>query len=581
MKKFILISILILESTMLFSQNRNVLKVVSEELNKEQKRMFSYKAEHPDSISAVRELQKLLFRFRAQSYVLASADTLYKTGDTIYAHCTMGSSWQWAKLRQGNVHDQILNKSGYREKFYSNTSFKYSDLVKFQKEMLNYSQDHGYPFATINLDSIHILNSNRVEASLNYQPGPLIFFDSISIIGKTKIKKRFLTRYLRIFPGQPYSQEKVNAINKMLKELPYLRQSRPLAITFNQDKAIVHLFLEDRRSNQVDGIIGFLPNESAKKKLLLTGEVNLHLKNLFGTGKSLGAEWRKFDQASQLLNISYLHPRIIATNLDVKVDFNLFKQDTSFLNVSRRITVFQGTNRYGRLNFFGGLNTSRELISSKIPDKTSLPPFSNYNHYIYGLGYDWANLNDLFYPRKGWFVSAQSLIGNKSILKSTGFEDSLYNKVQLKSVQLNVNLKVERFFRIGKSSTLLSRVEGGHIFNNQKNIFFNDMYRIGGLRSLRGFNENNFYASTYGLATLEYRFFTDETSYLLLFFDQAYIKNPMNTAIPSDYPFGFGAGVSFSTKAGVFHFIYSLGSAKSQELSFNLSKIHFGIISRF
>lgn len=564
-----------------FSQNRNILKVVSEGLNKEQKKLFFYKEEHPDSLSAIYELKDLLGKFHETSYILASVDTLYKSGDTLHAVLAIGPSWKWIKLRKGNLSNAILTKNGYREKFYSNTRFKYSELSKFQKQIVEYAENHGYPFAAIHLDSIEVVNNNSFVAALKYEPGPYIVFDSIAIIGKTKVRPRFLTRYLRTFPGQPFNQEKVNQINKLIREIPYLRQTRPLSIVFDRDKAIVNLFLEDRPSNQIDGIVGLLPNEASDKKLLITGELNLNLKNLFGTGKNLAAEWKKFNQASQLLNLSYYHPRLLGSNLDIRADFNLFKQDTSFLNINRKITISQSTSKYGRLNFQGGLKTSRELISGKISDKYTLPPFTSYNYYLYGIGYDWNNLDDIFYPHRGWTVSVQGLIGNKSILKSAGFSDTLYNNIQLKSVQLNLTALVEKYFKVGKKGVLLSRIEGGHILNDQRNLFYNDMFRIGGLKSLRGFNENNFYASSFGMSTLEYRFFTDEASYLLLFYDQAYIRNPLNTTIPSDFPYGFGAGISFTTNVGIFHFIYSLGNAESQKLNFNLSKIHFGMVSRF
>jgi hemolysin activation/secretion protein len=127
---------------------------------------------------------------------------------------------------------------------------------------------------------------------------------------------------------------------------------------------------------------------------------------------------------------------------------------------------------------------------------------------------------------------------------------------------------------------LLTRLKAGSLFNNN-NIFLNDLHRIGGLKTLRGFNENNFFASRYGVATLEYRLYTDETSYLLLFYDQGYIYNQLDIQHREDLPLGFGAGLSFLTRAGVFNFVYSLGASSSQKLNFNLSKIHFGLVSRF
>jgi translocation and assembly module TamA len=107
-----------------------------------------------------------------------------------------------------------------------------------------------------------------------------------------------------------------------------------------------------------------------------------------------------------------------------------------------------------------------------------------------------------------------------------------------------------------------------------------DLYRIGGLKTLRGFNENNYYASDYAIYTLEYRYFTDESSYVMLFLNQAYFDNQLNNNY-TDWPLGFGTGISFTTKAGVFQFIYALGQAKDQPINLNLSKIHFGLVSRF
>jgi translocation and assembly module TamA len=579
-KRCFIFFLLWLVNSSLFSQNKTILKIVPEEKDKDHRKILVYQANQKDSLSAIVELNKLIIKLHGEAYITASADSISYVRDTLIIKLKIGDRFQWAHLRKGNLNEQLLNKSGYKEKFYSKTDFRYSDLIKLEGRILEYSEDNGHPFAYVRLDSIKI-HGEKLEASLKYDGGHYITFDSINIIGKTKIKKKFLTRYLRIFPGQPFSQEKIDNINKLLKQLSYVKQFKPYVIVFSEDKATLNLFLEDKKSNQIDGIVGFLPNESSEKKLLVTGELNLNLKNLFGTGKMLMAEWRKFNQASQMLDFSYFHPRLLSTNLDIKADFNLLKQDTSFLNISRYITISQNTNEYGRINLYAGLKTSRELLSSKITDKTILPPFSNFNYYIYGIGYQWSNLNDFFYPRKGWLLSADGIIGNKSIMKSSAFDDTLYNNVQLKSVQINLNVNVEKYFPLGKYGVLLTKVEGGNIFNNKNNIFFNDMYRVGGLNSLRGFNENNFYASTYAVGTIEYRFFTDETSYLLLFYNQAYVKNILNEENPIDYPLGFGAGISFSTNVGVFNFIYSLGNSKSQKLNFNLSKIHFGLISRF
>ena len=140
---------------------------------------------------------------------------------------------------------------------------------------------------------------------------------------------------------------------------------------------------------------------------------------------------------------------------------------------------------------------------------------------------------------------------------------------------------LERFTRVSRASTFLLRTRWSGLFNDR--IFLTDMFRLGGLSTLRGFNELEFYASRFAVATAELRYFTGPDSYLLAFFDQGYFQNNLQDRFQDDYPFGLGAGISFSTGAGIFSFVYSVGksSALQQNLNFQDARIHFGITNRF
>ena len=553
------------------------LEVIVLDNNFKAKELPDYKSVVKDSVEAKRISFQLITALHQQSYIAAQVDTFIFVKDTLKAFIFVGEKHSWVSLRKGNVDGYLLDRSGFRERMYRNKPFRFKEYNKLEQTFIRISENNGFPFASIQLDSLSFLNGG-LSASLNYKKGPFFTFDSIAIIGKTKTKKRFLVRHIRIYPGQPYSQQRIEEAERLIRELPYLTQMRAPEIVFSKNKAILNLFLADKKVNQIDGIIGFLPGEGKSKKLLVTGELNIGLRNLFGTGKSLNLEWKKIKQASQLLNANYIHPKLLGSSTDVKVDFNLFKQDSTFLTIIRNLTFIQRTGTYSKVSFFGGLKTSRPL--NGVYD-TSAIKFANYNHYTYGLGYERNQLDNIFYPRKGWLFSVLGYLGNKTIQPDPSFNPLYYEGTKLKSVQFNAESFIERYSKLGKGGVVLTRLAVGSIFNDKSNIYFNDLYRIGGLKTLRGFNQNNFYASSYAVATLEYRFFTDETSYLMLFYDQGYLKNELSLVAKDDYPKGFGAGVSFTTAAGVFNFVYSLGSSRDQKLNLNLSKIHFGIISRF
>ncbi|WMJ72493.1 BamA/TamA family outer membrane protein [Cytophagaceae bacterium ABcell3] len=549
-------------------------------LNIQSTHKVNYQKVHSDSLSIVKEVNQILGQFYASAYLAASADSMVQKGDTVFVSIQSGPLYKWASLTQGNIPDHILLKSGYKEKLYREKAFSYKDFAKLQQRIIEQSENSGHPFACVKIDSITI-EGEMIAGCINFEKGPSITFDSLHIEGEASIKKNFLAGYLQINEGQLYDQSKVDNITRLIRELPYLKQSRPPVVTFRGGKAQVGVFLEDRKVNQVDGIIGFLPNEAEDGKLLLTGEVNLDLKNLFNSGKNLFLEWRRFMQASQVLDVNYYHSRILHSGIDVEGSLNLFKQDSSFINIDRSLSLHHQLNTKGKVTFYSGYRTSRVLSGYPISDPDKLPEMVDYDFISYGGGYSWHNLDDIFYPHKGWRFSATATVGNKIIRKNVTWNEEIYDDVQLRSVQVMLRSFVHKHLPIGKKSVLWFRGEGGMIFNNEDNIFVNDLYRIGGLRSLRGFNENNFYASDYGLATIEYRFFTEETSYLLVFYDQGVVSNRYNEEFKVDAPRSFGVGVSFSSGPGVFNFVYSMGMSRSQPLNLSLAKIHFGFVSRF
>lgn len=542
-----------------------------------QLRGYTFRSALPDSVEASKEVRELVYRLQQDAYLLASADSLYLRRDTLHVKLHLGQRFEWAQLRNGNLSEGILIESGFREKFYRNVPFKPAEYVKLQQRILDYAERNGYPFASVWLDSIKIENG-KIEAALMVEKAFVVTYDSLAIVGDTKTQPRFLMRYLQLLPGQIYNQDQVNASQRMLTQLPYIRQTRPPQVQFARDKAKVLYFLEDRQANQIDGVVGFLPDPTRQDKLLITGEANLNIRNIRGTGKQLGLQWRRVNKGSVILNGEYLHPNLFGTPFEVGTKFNLLKQDSSFITIQPRLQLSYYTLKYGKFSVFTEWRNSRILSSANTQSLQKLD-LADARTNTYGLNYLWNNLDDFYFPKRGRLVELQLAAGTKRLLRNTDLEKSFYDTLDLKTTQLSLGLRVENFLRLGTNSALLTRLRGEALLNDQ--IFLNDMYRIGGLNTLRGFDEYFFYASAYAVGTLEYRLFTAADSYVLLFYDQAYYRSDLENSNVSDYPFGLGGGISFSTGAGIFQLVYSLGKSDQQPISLKHSKIHFGVTSKF
>src|SRR5690606_31577698 len=95
----------------------------------------------------------------------------------------------------------------------------------------------------------------------------------------------------------------------------------------------------------------------------------------------------------------------------------------------------------------------------------------------------------------------------------------------------------------------------GAVLEN-RNLFLNEFLRLGGLKSIRGFNEKSFYAKAYGYVNVEQRLYFDQRSFLVLFTDFGVLTNSYADQ-KIDRPFSFGTGINLDTDGGLFSFVFA------------------------
>ena len=109
--------------------------------------------------------------------------------------------------------------------------------------------------------------------------------------------------------------------------------------------------------------------------------------------------------------------------------------------------------------------------------------------------------------------------------------------------------------------------------------FENELLRFGGINSVRGFEENSFMASLFGVINTEYRYQLNNNIYIHSIIDLAYFENKITVQKEKLYGFGFGFGLL--TKAGLFKMNYANGKSEHQQFKFANSKIHLSLIADF
>lgn len=523
--------------------------------------------------------QNFLKEVQWEGYLLASFDSVVVRENTYYYYLNKQQAFQWAKLRKGNLSSKLYHELSQLKTF-ENKVIRPSMLIQLFEKIINYYENNGYPFATVKLDSIQI-DSNLVSAALFVNPNQVIKIDSILIQGSLKINHRFLYQYIGIKPSSLYNEKKLKQLESKMKKLPfvYMRQPPVIRITDRYNK--VYIFADHKNVSQFDGIIGLQPDASGKS--ILTGNLKINLINrIFQNAEELNIEWQRVQPLTQNFKLFFSVPYLAGTSFGTQYQLTIFKKDTSFIDVQNQISVayyFSGINYW---SFFYKQRNSNLISTYGLSGITTLPDYADIDTKHYGTGFYFNNLNNIYNPSFGWQVKFNVSVGNKDIRKNPNINDAAYKNILLHSLQYQSDGAIEYYIPqvLSRYGTLKFAAKYGFI-KGTATLFKNELYRLGGLKSIRGFNEQSIFADTYLIPTIEYRFRYSEYGYFTIFSDIGYYTSNYSHVYQENRVYSVGAGLQFDTKAGLFNLMYALGANFGQSPDFRTGKIHAGLITVF
>jgi outer membrane protein assembly factor BamA len=531
-----------------------------------------------DTLSISSALNKVQQEFFSQGYLTASIDSMPVVGATQTIWWRVGEEYSLVQLRMKSETASILSQSGLRIVNFENKPFSPTNYARLTASLLKYCSNNGYPFALVKLDSV-VVDGSSISASLILDKGPLIVLDTAIVKGTAKISEAYLFNYLSLKPGSAFNESQYKKISLKLKELPFVAEARPFEIEYMPGLARPVFYLQNKKASQFNGVVGVQPDNANAGKVYVTGDVKLRLHNAFGRAELFDLNWNNPLPRTQDLKVKMSYPFILGLPFGVDFDLTLFKKDTIFLEINRQLGfryLLAGNNS---VRVFAGKKTS-DLISTKgYSTVTTLPEYADVTGLNYGLGLQLEHLDYRLNPRRGYALDISASAGTRTISKNAKIKAELYDSLDLKTTQYKAEANADIYFPIGQRGVIDIGTIGG--FVESPSLFSNELYRFGGLKTLRGFDESSLTASRYVIGKAEVRMILEQNSYLLLFYNQAYYENRSNEAFFSDHPYGFGAGITFETKVGIFSFNYALGSQQDNPILFRAAKIHFGLLNYF
>lgn len=506
------------------------------------------------------KVDSFILNQRLEDRLLCSFDSLSFDGNLALAH-----------IYRGN----IINENYHFDK---NSLSKFESLNLIPKDsiisreyldlIISKYSELGFPFARF-IPSISNFNQDKLNHTLTFDMGPAIRYDSIHYKSESVIHNKTLNKYLDLQKDDPYNEKNIYQIEETLRDLNLYTISESPQVVFHQDKADVYLFMEKKQSNLFNGIIGFQPN-SVTDKITVTGDIQLSLNNNLNRTEKLNLQWKKIEEQTQELNLDVNWPYLFSTEIGIGGAFNLYKQDTSFIQLNTKLGLLYLFSPINKIELF-----YQKESGNKLSNSASL---SDLEVNSYGISLDWIKLDNRLNPRKGYSIELTGRVGRKQIENS---ETENSNEV---FDQFYYSQEVAYYLPFAKKFTCLL---GADVNLSESDLIFeNEFFRLGGTGDLRGFDQNSIRATTSALGNLEIRYLSDANTNFRVFYNQMWYERkaiPTDSSLQyfNDTPLGFGAGVSFKVNSGIFNFEYALGKEQNQDILLRNGKIHFEFISLF
>ncbi len=328
---------------------------------------------------------------------------------------------------------------------------------------------------------------------------------------------------------------------------------------FTKDSTTVYFYLERKVNNRFDGFLGFATNEETNR-LQLDGYIDLILTNNLNYGETLLLNYKSDGEDQTQLNIKTTLPYLFKSPLGLEAQLSLFRKDSTFSENSQEASLFYQINANNTISLGYKSKQSEDLIESTdtndiIEDYTQQRVLGSFKH---------SRLqSDFFFPIKTHF-EIHGEIGNRET--ETDNEQQLsFNSIASHIFKLNDNNQI---YLKNRTQILLS-----------DSYLTNELYRFGGITSIRGFEENSIFANLVSTLNTEYRYVLNSSIYIHSIIDLAYFENEAINQKEKLVSFGIGTGLR--TKAGIFKINLANGKTENQPFRFSNTKLHFQLAIRF
>lgn len=556
---FVLLNLVFVSGHFCIGQSLSLMISGESEIATEKIDSIGYIKQFEDYKNLKAEVNSLKTKLIKKGFIDTKIKAITKQNDSTYnASLYIGEKINTIRIYFDNIFNtKLLNATNIKiEDDYFEVEIE--NLEKTLKLLNKRIAEDGDPFSTLQLKNIRKRSTDLIVADLFTKSNQKRKIDKIIVKGYEKFPKSYIKRFLKLKEGQSFNLEEIQTKTEELQNLRFAKEIKSPEVLFTSDSTTLYLYTEKTKSNNFDGYLGFGTNENTNR-LDFDGYVDLRLVNNLNFGESLRIFYKSDEIDQQTFDVNLNAPYLFGSPIGLEVGLNIFRKDSTFSTTKQQARLNYQITPNHRLS--AGLGSS---VSSDLLDLNSAL-IDDYNSSYFQVGYNYIKpqFYDLLFPVNFW-LDAGANFGNRT-QNNTETQQNVFN------------LEAYKIFNLNNRNSVFLRLTGAIL--NSDNYLDNELFRFGGINSIRGFEENSLVANLFGVINTEYRYRLSNGIYVHSVIDAAYFENDLTDSKTKLFGFGFGLGLL--TKAGLFRLNYSSGKTENIPFKLSDSKIHVSLTSTF
>ncbi|WP_296384695.1 POTRA domain-containing protein [Winogradskyella sp.] len=518
-----------------------------------------YKKDFNNYTTLETELYSLKKKLTRLGYLDTTIENISKQNDTLFnAELFLGKKINRIRINyDSDFNVELLN---FIEHTKGEICFELniSQLENALNELNSKIAEQGDPFSTLQLVNISKLNSDLISGDLKIVTNQKRQIDKIIVKGYEKFPKSYIKRFLKLRAGKSFNLNSIKEKVQLLEDLRFASQIKDPEVLFTQDSTTLYLYVEKTRTNNFDGFLGFGTNENTNK-IEFDGYLDLRLINNLNFGETLNLFYKSDEIDQQTFKVDADLPYLFGSPVGLQIGLNIFRKDSTFLNANQYAKVNYQINAQHRIGAGITSTNSTNLLEN---DTATLNDYTS-SYYTLNYNYTKSQFYDPLFPINFQFDL------------STGFGDRKNDVGNQKQSVFNID--TYKIFNLNPKNSIYTRLNGAVLTSND--YLDNELFRFGGINSIRGFEENSLVANLYGVINTEYRYRLSNSIYVHSVIDAAYFENQLTDS--KEKLFGFGFGLGLLTNSGLFRLNYSSGKTENRQFKLSDSKVHVSLTATF